>query len=45
MINSKRTSVKKVNNEKGKYLFRDIGEIDKVAEENEMNQCNLLLVK
>ena len=31
--------------EKGKYLFRDIGEIDKVAEENEMNQCNLLLVK
>lgn len=31
--------------EKGKYLFRDIGEIDKVADENGMDQCNLLLVK
>ena len=29
----------------GKYQFRDIGELDKVAEENNMNQCNLLLVK
>ena len=31
--------------EPGKYQFRDIGELDKVAEENNMNQCNLLLVK
>lgn len=31
--------------EPGKYAFRDIGELDKVAEENGMNQCNLLLVK
>ena len=31
--------------ESGKYDFRDISEIDKVADENDMNQCNLLLVK
>lgn len=31
--------------EAGKYLFRDISEIGRVAEENDMNQCNLLLVK
>ena len=31
--------------EPGKYLFRDIAEIDKVAEEMKMNQCNLFLVK
>ena len=31
--------------EPGKYQFRDICELDKVAEENGMNQCNLLLVK
>ena len=31
--------------ESGKYDFRDIGEISRVAEENGMNQCNLLLVK
>ena len=31
--------------EPGKYQFRDIGELDKVAEENNMNQCNILLVK
>ncbi len=28
-----------------KYAFRDIDEIDKVADENGMEQCNLLLVK
>ena len=31
--------------ESGNYYFRDISEIDKVADENEMNQCNLFLVK
>ena len=31
--------------EKGNYNFRNISEIDKVADENEMNQCNLFLVK
>ena len=31
--------------EKDKYAFRDISEIDKVADENGMNQCNLLLIK
>ena len=31
--------------EPGKYSFRDISEIDLVAEENGMNQCNLLLAK
>ena len=31
--------------EAGKYHFRDISEIDSVADENDMNQCNLLLVK
>lgn len=31
--------------EKGTYSFRDINELDKVAGENEMNQCNLFLVK
>ena len=31
--------------EAGKYPFRDISEIGSVADENEMNQCNLLLVK
>ena len=31
--------------ETGNYNFRDISEIDKVADENEMNQCNLFLVK
>ena len=31
--------------ELGKYEFRSIDEIDKVADENDMNQCNLLLVK
>lgn len=31
--------------EDGKYLFRDISEIGRVADENNMNQCNLLLVK
>ena len=31
--------------EPGKYDFRDIGEIGRVAEENGMNQCNLLLVR
>ena len=31
--------------ESGNYDFRDISEIDKVADENEMNQCNLFLVK
>ena len=31
--------------EPGKYAFRDICELDKVAEETGMNQCNLLLVK
>lgn len=29
----------------GKYPFSDIDEIDKVADENNMAQCNLLLVK
>ena len=29
----------------GKYDFRDISEIGRVAEENDMNQCNLLLVR
>ena len=29
----------------GQYVFRNIDEIDKVAEENGMEQCNLLLVK
>lgn len=29
----------------GKYDFRDIDEIDMVADENAMNQCNLLLIK
>ncbi|MCR4766510.1 MAG: FkbM family methyltransferase [Saccharofermentans sp.] len=29
----------------GKYVFRDISEIDRVADENDMNQCNLLLIK
>ena len=31
--------------EPGNYSFRDIGEIDKVADETDMNQCNLFLVK
>lgn len=31
--------------ETGKYDFRDIGEIDRVADENDMKQCNLLLIK
>lgn len=31
--------------EPGKYPFRNIDEIDKVADENDMNQCNLLLIK
>ena len=31
--------------ETGRYLFRDIDEIDRVADENNMDQCNLLLVK
>ena len=31
--------------EKGKYEFRDISEIDKVAVENNDEQCNLLLIK
>lgn len=31
--------------EPGKYDFRDISEIGNVAEENGMDQCNLLLVK
>lgn len=31
--------------EPGKYDFRDISEINNVADENDMNQCNLLLVK
>ena len=31
--------------EPGKYDFRDISEIDLVAGENDMNQCNLLLVR
>ena len=30
---------------KGKYVFRDIAEIDKVAAENNDGQCNLLLIK
>ena len=29
----------------GKYVFRDISEIDRVADENDMKQCNLLLIK
>lgn len=29
----------------GKYAFRDIEEIERVADENDMSQCNLLLVK
>ena len=31
--------------EQGKYDFRDISEIGMVAEENGMDQCNLLLIK
>ena len=31
--------------ESGKYVFRDISEIDRVADENDMKQCNLLLIK
>ena len=31
--------------EPGEFCFRDISEIDRVADENDMNQCNLLLVK
>lgn len=31
--------------EEGDYSFRDISEIDKVADENEMKQCNLLLIR
>ena len=31
--------------EKGKYEFRDIGELGKVADENNDEQCNLLLIK
>ena len=30
---------------KGKYEFRDIGELGKVADENNDEQCNLLLIK
>lgn len=33
------------NHESGKYDFRDISAIDRVAEENGMDQCNLLLAK
>lgn len=31
--------------EQGKYEFRDISELDKVAAENNVEQCNLLLIK
>ena len=31
--------------EQGKYVFRDIAELDNVASENGDNQCNLLLIK
>lgn len=31
--------------EKGEYSFRDISEIGKIADENDMKQCNLLLIK
>lgn len=31
--------------EKGNYSFRDISEIGRVSDENDMKQCNLLLIK